>query len=293
MDYLKRVTGGRLDVTLYPLGTFVSILDTIEAVGSGAFEACFDVPAFGTSLDPGFSPIFGLPALWESPAQVYTWLDKFGGKEIISEAYAKQYVHYVGSTVEGAECLMSTKPLRTLDDLNGQIVRTVPGLTFDLFAKLGAKPMTLGGSEIYSALETGVIDAAEWTMAADDFGMGFHEVTDYILWPSFHQPIGHNALIINQDVWNELPDDLRAAFELMTRVAADGFEYWTAAADYEAVRVMVADYGLELNQLSEADWATVKGLGREVAEAYKAKSPLANEVITSSMDFLKYAMVLD
>lgn len=249
--------------------------------------------AFGTSLDPGFSPIFGSTALWETPAQVYTWLDKFGGKKIVSEAYAAQNVHYVGSAVEGAEVLMSTKSLATLADLKGQIVRTVPGLTFELFTKIGAKPVTLGGSEIYSALETGVIDAAEWTMAADNFRMGFHEVTDYILWPSFHQPTGHIALIVNESAWNELPDDLRAAFELATRVAADGFEYWTAAADYEAVQVMVNDFGLELNQLSEADWAAAKALGREVAEEYKSKSPLANDVITSAIDFLTYAQVID
>ena len=292
VDYLNRVGKGRLEVSLYPVGTFVSITQTIEAVASGAFEACFDIPAFGTPLDPGFSPIFGLPALWESPTQVHIWLEKFGGKEIVSKAYAGQGVHYVGSLVEGAEVLMSKKPLRTLDDLNGQILRTVPGLTFDLFEKLGAKPLTLGGSEIYSALETGVIDAAEWTMAADDYAMGFHEVTDYVLWPSFHQPIGHAAVIVNQDVWDKLPEDLQVAFELMTMAASDYYEYWIMAADYEAIEKMV-DYGLELCTLSEADWARAKKLGREVAEAYKAKSPLANEVISSSIDFLRYVRVLD
>jgi TRAP-type mannitol/chloroaromatic compound transport system substrate-binding protein len=286
LAHLKAATGGRLDVKLYGSGVLVGAFDQLEACGKGIFEMVHNPDAFAAGLDPGFAAIFSVVGLWTEPREVRIWIDSFGGKEIMKRAYAKYNVHYLGSTLIGAEPIMSKKPIRSLADFKGLKIRTPAGLTSMLFKKLGAAPVPLPGGEIYSALDTGVIDAAEFVTVAENFSAGLHEVTKYILWPSFHGPIAVVNWGVNMKAWKKLPDDLKAALEMMVYEADWNYDYKSAAADYDALKKMIAR-GMIHTQLPPEDMKKVKALSLEVALEYKKKSPLADEVITSIINYLK------
>jgi TRAP-type mannitol/chloroaromatic compound transport system substrate-binding protein len=286
LQHLKEATAGRLEVKLHGTGVLVGAFESLEACGKGVFEAVHHPDAFAAGLDPGFAPIFSAIGLWDDPREVRMWIEGFGGKKIMRDSYAKYKVHYAGSTLIGAEPIMSKVPLRKLEDFKGVKIRTPAGLTSMLFAKLGASPVPLPGGEIYTALDTGVIRAAEFVTLSENFGAGLHEVSKYVLWPSFHGPIAVVNWGVNQEAWNKLPNDLKAAFEMMVYEADYLYDIMSAVADNDALKKMVAK-GLEHNQLSPADMEKVKKLSMEVALEYKKKSPLSDQVISSIIDFLK------
>lgn len=259
---------------------------SLEACGKGVFEAIHHSGGFATGLDAGFGPLFSAPGLWDHPREVREWMEGFGGRKIFEEAYAKYHVYFAGTTLIGAEPIMSKVPLRRLEDFKGKKIRTPAGLTSMIFAKLGASPVPLPAGEIYSALETGVIDAAEFVTLADDYGAALHEVTKSFLWPSFHGPIGTTDWGVNLEAWKKLPPDLQAAFRAMVFEADYRNEIMAAVADYEAFKKMKAK-GLEHTQLSVSDMEKVKKLSLDVAMEYKGKSPLAGKTITSIVDYLK------
>ncbi len=290
--HLKKATGGRLDIKLYGAKALVGFTEMLEACGKGTFEVVHNPDAYAAGLDPGFAPIFSVVGLWEEPREVKIWLDSFGGNEIIKKTYAKYNVHHLGPTLIGAEPIMSQKPLRTLEDFKGLKIRTPAGLTSMLFKKLGAVPVPLGGGQVYSALDTGVIDAAEFVTVSINYSVALHEVTKYILWPSFHGPIAVVNWGVNMEAWNSLPDDLKAALEMMVYESDWNYDHKTAAADYGALEKM-KEKGLVHTQLSEEDMAKVKRMSLEVAMEYKKKSPLADEVITSIINYLKLTGKLD
>ncbi|MCG8376636.1 MAG: TRAP transporter substrate-binding protein DctP, partial [Chlorobiales bacterium] len=267
-------------------GTLVGYRDMLEALGKGNFEVGHNVDAFFAGQDPGFAPIFSAIALWSDPREVRVWIESFGGKEIMAKAYAKYGVHYAGSTLIGAEPIMSKKALKSLADFKGLKIRTPGGLTTMLFQKLGASPMALRGGQIYSALDTKVIDAAEFVTMGENVGMGLHEVTKYVLYPSFHGPIAVVNYGVNQKAWDSLPDDLKAAFEMMVKEADYYYDILSAASDYKALETVKAK-GLEITTLSPAEMEQARQMSMEVALEYKEKSPLADEVLTSILDFLK------
>ncbi|GAB4255691.1 MAG: TRAP transporter substrate-binding protein DctP [Deferrisomatales bacterium] len=283
---LKRATGGRLDIKLHGAGVLVSPFDQLDACGKGLFEVVHNPDAYSASLDPGFAPIFSAIGLWDNPRQVRIWIESFGGKEIMKEAYARFGVHYAGSTLVGAEPIMSKVPLRTLGDFKGLKIRTPSGLTSLLFQRLGASPVSMAGGEIYTALDTGVIDAAEFVSLAEDVGAGFGEVCDYFLYPSFHGPIAVVNYGVNQKAWDSLPDDLKAAFETMVYQADALFDHLSAAGDIRALN-QIKEKGLTQTRLSEQDMRKVRLLSAEIAEEYRKKSPLADRVIQSIFDYLK------
>ena len=253
LDHLKKATNGRLDVTLYGVGTLVGLSEMLEAIGKRNFEVGHNVDAFFAGKDPGFAPIFSAIALWTDPREVRVWIEAFGGKEIMKKAYAKYNVHYAGSTLIGAEPIMSKKQLKSLADFKGLKIRTPSGLTAMLFEKLGAVPVALAGSEIYSALDTNVIDAAEFVTLGENVGLGLQEVTKYVLYPSFHGPIAVVNYGVNMDAWKSLPPDLQAAFEMMVKEADYLYDILSAASDYKAL-AEIRKKGLQIDTLSARTW---------------------------------------
>lgn len=286
LEHLKKATDGRLDVTLYGVGTLVGLSEMLEAIGKRNFEVGHNVDAFFAGKDPGFAPIFSAIALWTDPREVRVWIEAFGGKEVMKKAYAKYNVHYAGSTLIGAEPIMSKKPLKSLADFKGLKIRTPSGLTAMLFEKLGAVPVALAGSEIYSALDTNVIDAAEFVTLGENVGLGLHEVTKYVLYPSFHGPIAVVNYGVNMDAWKSLPPDLQAAFEMMVKEADYLYDILSAASDYKAL-AEIKKKGLQIDTLSAEDMEKAKLLSAEVALEFAKKSELSKEVIESILNFLR------
>lgn len=286
LDNLRKATGGRLDIKLHGGGTLVGYRDMLEAVAKGNFEMGHNVDAFFAGKDPGFAPIFSAIALWTDPREVRVWIESYGGKELMAKAYGKFGVKYLGSTLIGAEPIMSKKPLNSLADFKGLKIRTPGGLTTMLFKKLGAVPVSMRGGQIYSALDTNVIDAAEFVTLGENVGMGLHEVTKYVLYPSFHGPIAVVNLSVNQKAWASLPADLQAALQMFAKEADYYYDILSAASDYKAL-AEIKKKGLTITQLSEADMIKARQLSLEVAQEYSKKSELSKEVIDSIIAFLK------
>ena len=286
VDLLKEMTGGQIEITLFPVGALVSSKEMLEALGDGLYEVQFGYPAYYSGIDPGFASIGTLPAIFEHPDDVLIWLDYYGGKQIVSKAFADHNVYFVDAVTIPPEPVMSKDPIRTLADFEGVTIRTPTGTTHEIFARLGASPVQVSGGEVYTALETGLVDAIERLNVKSNYDEGYHEVTKYILYPSFHAPTGVQELAVNMDVWNTLPDNLKAIYHSYAIAANRFFYLGTLAQEFSALKLM-QDYGLEWNQLSAADMAQTRVIGIEVAEEWATKSPLASEVINSVFDYLK------
>ncbi len=284
-DHLKRMTDGRIDVTPMAAGAICGYSEMLETMGLGIFEICFGVAACYGGLEPGMSVIWNLPGIWEDPRQVKIWYETWGGNELQAQMYEVYNVHFLNTTGRGAEPLMGNVPMDSLEDFKGIKVRTGAGLTWDLFTKLGAVAVEMEGDEVYTALDTGLVDIAEFVTVATNYSMGFHEVSKYILSPSFQSPTGNNDVSINMDVWNELPDDLKAILEAWTKYFGARQDYVMSGEDIKSLQAM-KDYGIIHCQLPSDDWATLRTYSFEILEPYKEKSPMSRAVLESVIDFL-------
>lgn len=283
---LKIMTDGRIDITLHPGGELVGYFDMLTALGEGVIDVAESYSAFFGGLDPGFSALasgFGVFAIAE-PEDTITWMEYYGGRELYTKAYADYNVQFVGTLVGAPEAIMSTKALRTIDDFKGLKIRTPGGLTTALFTSLGSAPVSMGGGEIYTALDTGLVDAAEWLTVRSDWDLGLHEVTDYVLFPSFHQPPTISDISVNMDEWNKLPDDLKAIFMAFVDQTEKYYLYSGLAASHQSLNDMIA-YGLEHIVLPPAEMSKAQALARQAAEEWRTKSPMAEEVISSQIAF--------
>lgn len=284
LEDLKAMTNGRIDIRLYGVGSLVGAFDQLDAVGNGIFECGFNAPAYYAGKDPAFAALFSLMNLWESTTDVKLWMYYFGGLELARELYGKYDVYYVGPALVGAEPIMSKVPIRSLDDFKGLKIRTAGGLTSTLFTELGASPVKLPGGELYTGLDTGVVDAAEFVSLAENLDLGLNEVTEYVLYPSFHGQTATCDFTVNQKRWDALPPDLKAAFLAWSYNLDARFDHQSQAESIRALKKMT-DSGLVHTQLSEADMKKARAMALKIAEDWKQKSEMSARMIDSIIEF--------
>jgi TRAP-type mannitol/chloroaromatic compound transport system substrate-binding protein len=285
LENLKEASNGRLDIKLYGVGTLVGGFEQLDAVGKGIFECGFNAPAYYAGKDPAFAALFSLMNIWENTSEVKIWSYYFGGLELARELYGKYKVYYVGPALVGAEPIMSKVPLEKLSDFEGVKIRTAGGLTSELFKRIGASPVMMAGGELYTGLDTGVVDAAEFVSLAENYDIGLHEVTDYVLYPSFHGNTATCDFTVNQKAWDKLPQDLKALMESWIFELDARFDYQSAAESEVALKNM-KDKGLIHTRLSNEDMDAAKQIALEIAKDWREKSPMSAKMIDSILNYL-------
>ncbi|MGD8478154.1 MAG: TRAP transporter substrate-binding protein [Burkholderiales bacterium] len=292
--FAQRVTersGGRLEIDALPVGTVVSSPESLDAVGAGILQAQQSGPAYFTGKDAAFALISDPQGAFETPEQMQQWLQQGGGLALARELYARYNVFFVGGIWYGAESLVSKKPIRKLADFKGVKIRAPQGIGQDIFQILGAAPVNLPGSEVYTALERGVVDASDWGTLSMNQDLGFHKLAPYPSYPGFHSmPMADFA--VNMDAWNALPEDLKALVEEEVGKFATEMVDRNRAAD-EQVLAHAAEDGFEPIDLPTAERRKFREIARGVWKVYAARSPMAQRVYDSQVAFLKQLNLLD
>jgi TRAP-type mannitol/chloroaromatic compound transport system substrate-binding protein len=288
VDFCERVkvlTNGRLEITPYPGGTIVPTFELLEAVQNNVLQAMHSWPGYNAGKEPAFAAISDLIAGYSDPWQKDAWMYYMGGWEMLNEMYEPYNVYSVGWMFWGIESMVSTKPIRRMEDFKGLKMRVPQGMTAMLMQKLGASVVVLPGGEVYSALDKGVIDTSDWASPSMNQRMGFFQVAKYFNYPGFHSmPIGDFA--VNKDEWNKLPDDIKAILHTAAREWAWDSMERINIDDIRAIAEM-KEKGVTALAWSEEDLARVRAVAREIWDEYAKKSPMTKKVIDSQKVWLR------
>lgn len=224
-DRVAAMTGGRFIISPRAAGELAPGLQVLDVVSQGAvsightasyyYIGKSPATAFGTSLP------FGLTA-----QQQNAWLYEGGGLQTMQAFYAEKFgvIQFPAGNTGAQMGGWFRKEITTVADLQGLKIR-IPGLGGQVMDKLGATVQVLPGGEIFQALQTGAIDAAEWVGPYDDEKLGLHKATEFYYAPGWWEPGPTLEIQINLDEWNKLPQEYQeilktAAFEAnMTMLA--------------------------------------------------------------------------
>lgn len=285
---VEEMSGGRLIVKPFASDAIIKNREVLDGVSNGAFEAGQQSPAYWTGKDPAFVFIRNASAGFDQAWQYNAWLNQGGGMELAQGVYGDQGVHLVGLTMRPGESLHFNEPIRSLEEFRaaGPKVRTIPGIPSDVFAAMGGSPVHISGSEVYSAMDKGIIDVGEWTGLADNYSVGLHEVSDAFLYPAFHSPVGVDDVFVNQAAWDALPDDLKAIFA--TAVANWSQHQWERMflEDGKAL-AKFKEAGDEHIAWTEEDMIEVRNMAKDSWAEWGAKTPSAQKIYESQISFME------
>ena len=170
---------------------------------------------------------------YETPYQQLSWLYYGGGLDAAQKLYNKFDMELIGWWVYGQESFASSKPITQVSDFKDWKFRSPPGMETKIFEKLGAKPIVMDFTEIFTALESGIIDGADASGLANNVGLGLYDIVKYANYPGFHSmPSDH--LACNKAKFDAMPEHhqriMKVAMEALALRTALTFEKKNAEA---------------------------------------------------------------
>ena len=285
-DWVRQMSGGRLDIRVYGGGELVPPLEAFDAVRSGAADMGSAAPYYWAGKLPAAQFIASIP-FGMTAQEVNAWLLSGGGWELWQELYAdfNLYPLPAGNTAVQMGGWFNKK-IETIADLQNLKMR-IPGLGGKVLERVGGAPLLLAGSEIYMGLERGVIDATEWIGPYHDYLMGFHEIAKYYYHPGWHEPGSVLEMFINRDRFFELPEDLRA----IVQTAALRVNHWVLsefeAKNAEYLQKIRTETEVQILPFPKQVLDKLRQASREVINEIANQDPAAKRVLEHYMAFAK------
>lgn len=285
-DRVEALSGGRLDIELLPVGSVVKHTETLDAIKMGILDGHVTATGYFSGKDPAFGLIGNTVGAWSDTSQLLQYINYGGGYQVMTDLYAPYGVKFVGGSTTGVESFVSKVPLNGVEDLKGLKLRAPEGLVQQVFAAAGASPVNLPGSEVFTGLSKGVIDAADYTVFSTNQKAGMNDVATHPVQPCFHS-LPLIDISVSQKKWDKLPADLQEILTVSVRDFAQDITTQLRIADQLAVKEAQANPEITIHDWSAQERKKFRAIAQSQWEIYAQKSPNAEKVYNSISTYLK------
>ncbi|WP_265518603.1 TRAP transporter substrate-binding protein [Nitratireductor luteus] len=242
-DRITAASGGRLTIQVYAAGELVPPLQSLDAVIDGSAEMSHGAAYYWQNKSIALSFFTGVPYGMTS-REMAAWVRYMGGQELWDEIYDQFGVQGFLSGDTGTQAGgWFRKELTGLSDVQGLRFRT-PGLGGRVWEKLGATVTNMAAGEIFQALQSGTLDAAEFVGPYNDLALGFYQVCKNYYFPSFIEPGLATELVVDKAKYQELPTDLQAIIRDCSQAEYDQVASDFYANDPRALKTLVDEHGV-------------------------------------------------
>jgi TRAP-type mannitol/chloroaromatic compound transport system substrate-binding protein len=294
LDFAKKVndmTGGDLKIEVLPAGAVVPAFQLIDAVSKGTLDGGHGVLVYHYGKQTALALWGSGPGYAMDANMLLAWHKYGGGKELLVKLYGSigaNVVSFPYAPLYTQPLGWFKKPVTKAEDFQGLKYRTV-GISIDVFTAMGAAVNALPGGEIVSAIDRGLLDAAEFNNASSDRALGFADVSKVCMLQSYHQNAEQLEITFNKAKYDALPDKLKA-------IIANGVEAASQDMQWKAIDRNSQDYVTlqttdKVKFYKTPDSILKKQLDvyDDVVRKYAAQNPLFKEIVESQLAFAKRA----
>lgn len=283
-ELITAASGGRIAVKVYGGGELVPPFEVFDAVSRGTAELGHSA-AYYWKGKAAAAPFFCAVPFGLNAQEMNGWLYDGGGLELWRELYAPfGLVPFPAGNTGVQMAGWFNREIRSVADLKGLKMR-IPGLGGEVMARLGAAPVNLPGAEIFTALQSGAIDATEWVGPYNDLAFGLHRVAKYCYYPGWQEPGPTLECMVNKAAFEALPADLRALLEVCCRAVNDAMLAEYTARNQAALEQLRDVHGVDFRPLPEDVLAALRRASDQALEEIAAADPMAGRVYESVRAF--------
>ena len=285
-EQIELMSQGRLQIRVYGAGELVPALEVFDAVSQGTAEMGHGAAYYWRGKAPA-AAFFATVPFGMNAQEMNGWLHYGGGLELWERLYAPFNLKPLAAGNSGVQMAgWFNKEINSLADVQGLKMR-IPGLGGEVLKRAGGEPVALPGGEIFTSLQTGVIDATEWVGPYNDLALGLHTVAKYYYYPGWHEPGPTLEALVNKAAWDELPQDLQAIVRAAARQTNDDMLAEFTARNNAALATLIDEHGVELRQLPADVLAELRTLSAQVVAESVGDDALSQEIYTSYTAFLE------
>src|SRR6266851_3813000 len=293
-DYAKKVndmTGGDLKIEVLPAGAVVPAFGLLDAVSKGTLDGGHGVLVYHYGKQNALGLWGSGPAYAMDANMLLAWHKYGGGKELLAKLYASigaNVVSFPYGPMPTQPLGWFKRPIAKFEDFRGLKYRTV-GISIDLFQAMGAAVNALPGGEIVSAMDRGLLDAAEFNNASSDRALGFADVSKVCMLQSYHQNAEQFEITFNKTKYDALPDKLKAIIANAVDAAGQDMS-WKAIDRYsqDYIELQTKDK-VKFYRTPDAILKRQLEIFDDLVTKYSATNPLFKEIVESQIAFARRA----
>ena len=285
--FAERVTamsGGRLTIKVHGAGELVPAMGVFDAVRDGSAEMGHSASYYWKGKHPA-TPFFTAVPFGLTAQELNSWVNFGGGQALWDELYGEFGIKPLPCGNSGTQMAgWFRKEINSLEDIKGLKIRA-PGLAGEVMQRIGATPVQMPGGEVFTSMQTGALDAADWVGPYNDLTFGLHKVAKYYYYPGWQEPGAMLELMINKAKWDALPDDLQAIVKSAAEAENQHIYDEFTARNAEALKQLVDEHGVELRRLPDEVLQALEKTSQEAVEDLVAGNEQARRIFESYRGF--------
>lgn len=283
-DEVRRLSKGRLNITVYGAGELVPAFEVFNAVADGTAEMGHGPAYYWKGKIPPVEIFTSVP-FGMTPVELSAWFYEGGGIELLNECYKPfGVVAFPGGNCDFQMGGWFKKEINSLEDLKGLKMRVL-GVAGEVYKKAGVAAVSMPGSETFTSMQSGVIEAADWVGPWHDQAFGLHKVAKYY-YGSWQEPGAACELMINEKAFASLPEELRAQVETAMRAASFKMLTECRAQNARALNNLIKEHGVEQRYFPDEVLKVFKQYTQDYLQEYAARDALSKKIYDSYSKFM-------
>ncbi len=281
-------SGGRLRIKVYGGGELVPAFEVFDAVSRGTVEMGHSASYYHKGKVDAAQFFTAIP-FGMTNNELNGWLYYGGGLELYRELYAPFNLVPFPTGNTGVQMGgWFNKEINAIADLKGLKMR-IPGLGGEVLRRAGGTPVTLPGAEIFTALQTGAIDATEWVGPYNDSSFGLHKAARYYYYPGWQEPGPGLETIIHKDAWASLPPDLQEIVSVTCQAITTDMAAEYSNGNGASLAQLAANKAIEIREFPADVLRLLRSISEEVVAELMASDPASAKVGKAYFDYLDKA----
>ncbi|MBF0613009.1 MAG: TRAP transporter substrate-binding protein [Magnetococcales bacterium] len=283
---IEEMSGGRLKIKVFGDKELVGAFEVFDTVSRGTAQIGHGAAYYWKGKQQAaqlFSAIpFGL-----NPQEMNSWLYYGGGLQLWTKLYEPFGLIPVPIGNTGVQMGgWFNREIKSVEDLKGLKMR-IPGLGGEVLKRAGGTPVSLPGGEIYTALQSGAIDATEWIGPYNDQAFGIYKAAKFYYYPGWHEPGTTLEGIINKKAYEALPKDLQAIVWNACKAANLEMLSELTAKNNDALESLINQHKVQLRRFPDDVLRHLRKMSDEILAEMAAADPVFKEILDSLYKFRK------
>jgi TRAP-type mannitol/chloroaromatic compound transport system substrate-binding protein len=280
---VRSMSGGKFEISTHAAGELMPAFGVVDAVQNGTVEVAQTAPYYFFGKDEAFALGCAIPFGLNS-RQMTAWMYEGNGLKLMREFYAKyNMINFPGGNTGAQMGGWFRKEIKSVRDLKGLKFR-IAGFAGKIMERMGVVPQNLPGGEIYTSLEKGTIDAAEWVGPYDDQKLGFVKVAPFYYYPGFWEGSAQLDFFINQKAWDALSAENKAIVEAASAQALVDIQGKYDARNPVAIKQLVAG-GAKLRPFPQDMMTEAFKHSQAIYDETSAKNPAFGKIYADLAKF--------
>ncbi|SUO97269.1 TRAP transporter substrate-binding protein [Suttonella ornithocola] len=284
VDEIKKISNGRLNITLYGAGELVPAFEVFNAVSDGTAEMGHGTPYYWkgkiTEAEVFTSVPFGMEA-----QEFNSWFIEGDGQKLLTEVYKPFGVKpFLGGNTLTQMGGWFNKEINSIEDLKGLKIR-MPGIAGEVYKMSGASPVSIPGAEIFTSMQSGVLDATDWVGPWNDLAFGLQKAAKYY-YNGWQEPSAFMEILVNEKVYETLPSDLKDLLDIMTFALNQRVMSEFKRNNAISLKTLIDKYKVQIRSFPKEVILSFKANTEKYLDEFANKSELAKRIIDSYRTYL-------